>query len=179
MLTAENSVLVVVDIQGKLAQIMYERDALFTNVKKMIRGALVLGVPIIWVEQNPQGLGPTVPEIKELLAGLSPLEKFSFSCYREKRFVDRLESLGRRQVLLAGIEAHVCVYQTAMDLLGAGYEVQVVADAVSSRTRENKEIALTKMRDLGAVMTSTESALFELLRVAKGPKFKEILQIVK
>ncbi len=179
MLTTGNSVLLVVDIQGKLAQIMYERDALLTNVKKMIRGAQVLGVPIIWVEQNPQGLGPTVPEIRELLVGLSPLDKFSFSCCGEKSFLERLESLGRRQVLLAGIEAHVCIYQTAMDLLAAGYEVQIVADAVSSRTRENREIALTKMRDLGAVMTSTECALFELLRVAKGPKFKEILQIVK
>ncbi len=179
MLTRENSVLLVVDIQGKLAQIMHERDALFTNVGKMIRGAQVLGIPIIWVEQNPQGLGPTVPEIAELLAGLKPVEKFSFSCWGEKRFVDELKSLGRRQVILTGIEAHVCIYQTAMDLLGAGYEVEVVADAVSSRTRENKQIALIKMRDLGAALTSTETALFELLRVAQGPKFKEILQIVK
>lgn len=179
MLTTENSVLLVIDVQGKLAQIMHERDALFTNVRKMIKGAQVLGVPIIWVEQNPKGLGPTVPEIRELLAGLSPVEKFSFSCWGEKSFVDELKSLGRRQVLLAGIEAHVCIYQTAMDLLAAGYEVQVVADAVSSRTKENKEIALVKVRDLGAALTSTETALFELLRVAKGPKFKEILQIVK
>ena len=179
MLTVENSVLLVVDIQGKLAQIMHDRDALFSNVKKMIKGAQILGVPIIWVEQNPQGLGPTVPEIRELLAGLSPVEKFSFSCWGEKSFVDELKSLGRRQVLLAGIEAHVCIYQTAMDLMEGGVDVTVVADAVSSRTEQNRQIALTRLAAEGAHISSTEMALFELLRTAKHPRFREIARLVK
>ena len=135
-------------------------------------------MPILWAEQNPQGLGATVREIASLLPG-RPIPKRSFSCCGESRFMQALTDLGRRQVLLAGIEAHVCVYQTAMDLMERGFEVHVVADAVSSRTILNKDIALRTMRDAGASITSVETALFELLRVAEGEKFKEILKIVK
>jgi nicotinamidase-related amidase len=179
MLTADRTVLVVVDVQGKLAQIMFNRENLFANIGKMIRGIRLLGIPIIWLEQNPRGLGPTAREIADLMPGIEPISKMTFSCCGNPEFMRRLESLGRGQVLLVGIETHVCIYQTAMDLVGMDYEVQVVADAVSSRTEENKTLALTKIRDLGAGLTTTETALFELLKVAKGPKFKEMLRIVK
>ena len=178
MLEVENTVLVVIDVQGKLAQSMHEKDALFENIAKLIKAAGVLEIPIIQTEQYPKGLGPTVPEIAELLPG-EPISKVAFSCCGEKRFVEAMEELGRKQVLLCGIETHVCVYQTAVDLLGSGYEVQVVADAVSSRTPGNKAIGLAKMKDAGAGITSVETALFELLKVAEGEKFKAILRIVK
>jgi len=179
MLSSEETVLVVVDIQGKLAQLMYERESLFENVKKMIRGAGVLELPIVWVEQNPRGLGPTVPEIAELMPEKIPISKMTFSCAGNRVFTRELEVLGRKQVLLVGIETHVCIYQTVMDLKELGYEVQVVADAVSSRTEENKSVALMRIRDLGATLTTTETALFELLKVAEGPRFKAMLEIVK
>ena len=179
MLAVENTVLIIIDVQGKLAQLTHQKEALFENVRKMIRGAQVLGIPIVWAEQNPRHLGPTVPEVAELLTGIEPIAKLSFSCCGEERFVRALDETGRKQVLVAGIEAHVCVYQTAADLVARGYQVQVVADAVSSRTPENKAIGLAKATEAGASVTSTETALFELLREAKGDRFKAILKIVK
>lgn len=179
MLSRNDAVLMVVDVQGKLARLMHGKQALFENVRRMIRGANVLGIPVIWAEQNPKGLGPTVPEIAEVMTGIEPIPKLSFSCCGEDAIASTLQELGRRQVLLAGIEAHVCVYQTAMDLLGMGYGVHLVADAVSSRAKENREIGLQRMRDEGVKLTSVEMVLFELLRVAQGGHFKEIVRIVK
>ena len=179
MLTVESSVLVVIDVQGKLAQLMHGKEALFENLRRIVQGAQVLGVPILCTEQNPAGLGPTIPEVAEALGDVVRLPKLSFSCCGDERFVRELEDLGRKQVLLTGIETHICVYQTAVDLVARGCEVHVVADAVSSRTQENKAIGLRKMTDAGACLTSVETALFELLRVAEGAQFKQILRIVK
>ena len=179
MLTLENTALIIIDVQDKLSRVMYEKEMLFENLQKLIRGVQILGIPIIWTEQNPDGLGPTIPEVAHLLSDLQPIPKLSFSCCGDGRFLQELEALNRQQVLVTGIEAHVCVYQTAVDLLRLGYEVQIVADAVSSRTAENKEIGLEKMRSDGAGLTSMETALFELLKVAEGAEFREILKIVK
>lgn len=179
MLSPEKTVLLVVDVQGKLAHAMHDKDALFSNLQKIIRGAQVLAVPIIVTEQNPEGLGPTITEIAPLLGTIRPISKLNFSCCANEQFMRELESLGRSQILLTGIETHICVYQTAVGLLDRGYEVQVVADAVASRTPENKAIGLDRVKDAGAKLTSTEMALYELLQIAEGPKFKEILKIVK
>jgi hypothetical protein len=179
MLKTDNTVLVLVDVQGKLAQLMEGKAALFQNLRKLVQGVQVLGLPIVWAEQNPAGLGPTIPELAELLEGQTPIAKFSFSCCGDAAFLERLRATGRKQVLLAGIEAHVCIYQTAVELLQLGYEVEVVADAVSSRTAENKQIALAKLQQIGACLTSVEMALFEMLGKAEGPAFKAIVKIVK
>ncbi|UCE66825.1 MAG: hydrolase [Candidatus Zixiibacteriota bacterium] len=179
MLEIETAVLTLVDIQGKLATLMHNKEQFFQNVARLIRGARALEMPIIWNEQLPDKLGPTIPEIKGLLEGLSPLEKSSFSCCGNPDFMEKLKSAGRKQVLLAGMETHVCVYQTASDLLAEGYEVYLVADAVSSRTLENKLIGIQTIKDLGAKLTSVEMALFELLKVAMGDRFKKIAKIVK
>ena len=179
MLKMENVALLLVDIQGNLAHSMHGKELLFKNVQKLIKGIQVLGIPILWIEQNPQGLGPTIPEIADLLSNIQPISKMSFSCCQNDRFMQALKALNRKQVLIAGIEAHVCVYQTAVDLVDLGYEVQVVTDAVSSRNMENKEIGLQKMRDSGVSLTSVETALFELLKVAEGEQFRDILKIVK
>ena len=179
MLITENTLLLLIDIQGKLAHLMHDKAMLFNNLQKLIKGVQILDVPILWVEQNPAGLGPTIPEVADLLPDVEPVSKMSFSSCRNDRFLQALKALNRNQVLVAGIETHICVYQTAADLVAMGVEVQVVTDAVSSRTAENKAIGLQKMTDAGAMLTSVETALFELLRVAEGEPFKAILNIVK
>jgi nicotinamidase-related amidase len=179
MLTAENTILVVIDIQERLFHAMHDKERLLQNTQKLLSGMRVLEIPVILTEQYPKGLGATLPELKQLLPDIQPIEKLSFSCCQEEPFRRELESRQRKQVLLAGIEAHVCVYQTAMELLGLGYEVQVVSDCVSSRDAGNKGVALAKVSSAGAGLTSTEMALFELLRAARGDKFKQISNIVK
>lgn len=179
MLDREDTALVVIDVQGKLAQLMYDKANLFENLRRMVQGAQILEVPVLVTEQYPQGMGPTVAEVADLLPDTPPISKTSFSCCGNNAFSTALRSLNRRQIVLTGIETHICVQQTAVDLIGSGYAVQVVADAVSSRTLENKQIGLEKMRDASALITSTETALFELLKAAEGPQFKAVLNLVK
>jgi hypothetical protein len=179
MLTLEKTLLIIVDVQGKLAQLMYKKEPLFGQLQKIVKGAKVLGLPILWLEQNPKGLGPTIPEVADLMEGIQPISKFCFSCCGNEDFMQALKASKRSQVLIAGIEAHICVYQTAADLVKKGYGVQVVSDAVSSRTEQNLKIGLDKAKEAGAALTSVETALFELIRVAEGPAFKKLIQIVK
>ncbi|HHH75790.1 MAG TPA: hydrolase [Phycisphaerae bacterium] len=178
MIEKEDTVLVVVDVQEKLAKSVYDSDRLIDNIAILVKGADILGVPIIWTEQYPQGLGHTVQPLADLIKSPA-IEKKCFSCCYAEDFIDVLEDLGRPNVLLAGIETHVCVYQTAMDLLYEDCNVFVVADAVSSRTQENKAIGLERIVSECAEVTSVEMALFELLKVAEGPQFKAILKLVK
>ncbi|MGB6063511.1 MAG: hydrolase [Desulfomonilaceae bacterium] len=179
MLTQEQAVLLVVDLQEKLVQAMHEKQALVEIAAKVVQGAKILGLPILCTEQNPRGLGHTVPEVSELLSDIKPISKLSFSCCGEPRFVEELLKLNRKQALLCGIESHVCVYQTAADLIKLGWEVHVVTDAVSSRTLANKNVGLERCKELGALLTSAETALFELLKVAEGDEFKQMLKVVK
>ena len=179
MLEIHDCCLVVVDVQGKLAQLMTAREALFKNIRILIKSARILDIPVLWCQQAPEALGPTIPEIAELLTDAEPINKASFSCAGHEPFNAKLEALGRKQVLLCGIETHVCIYQTAMDLLGQGREVTVIADAVSSRAAENKQIALDRLVAEGATIASTEMALFGLLKTAEHPQFKPIAKLVK
>ena len=179
MLNIDKTALVIIDVQEKLSRVMHEKEKLFENLQKLVKGAKLLNIPIIITEQNPNGLGPTVSEIAPLLTDIKPVTKFSFSCCSEEPFLRQLEMLNRKQVLLAGIETHVCVYQTAVDLIEAGYEVHTIVDCVSSRTLENKNLALDKMKSEGANLTSVEIVLFELLKTVANPKFKELSKIVK
>lgn len=179
MLHEETSLLVVIDIQGNLAQAMADRDLLFESARKLIQGAKVFNLPIIATEQIPEKLGPTIPEVAELLEGITRIPKETFSCCENAAFMEALAKAGRRQILLCGIESHICVYQTVMDLLNMGCDVHIVADAVSSRTAKNREIGISKMVSAGAHLTSTETVLFELLKTAESDKFKDIFRIVK
>ncbi|MCU0562018.1 MAG: isochorismatase family protein [Desulfobacterales bacterium] len=179
MLQTTDTLLLIVDIQEKLFRSIHAKEELLANAQKLARGAGVLGIPLVWAEQNPRGLGPTVPELAALLTAAAPISKFSFSCCESQECMRALRASGRRSVLISGIEAHICVYQTAAGLAAAGFAVEVVADACSSRTPENKRIGIEKCRAAGAGITSVETALFELLKVAEGPVFKEILNIVK
>jgi nicotinamidase-related amidase len=179
MLHTQNSVLVLVDIQSKLAERMHEKEALLDNLQRLIRGMQALQVPILWAEQIPDKMGPTVECVRQLLNGLQPIAKASFSCYGDARFLQALAATGRKQAIVAGIEAHVCVLQTAVDLEAHGYRVDVVADAVSSRTLSNKLLALERMKASGVHLASVELVLFELMRTAEHPAFRDVLRIVK
>src|SRR4030042_3212884 len=130
MLEEKNCCLVIIDVQGKLAQLMYNNEALFKNIQILIKALQILSIPILWCQQIPKALGATVPQIANLLTNNEPINKSCFSCCGSKEFKEKIASLGRNQVLLCGIEAHVCVYQTAVDLLAEGKEVHIIADAV-------------------------------------------------
>jgi len=179
MLDKNSAVLVIVDVQGKLATLMHEKEPFFDKVVKTIKCCQVMNIPIIWNEQLPDKLGLTIDEIKTVLSDDKPLEKDTFSCCGNDDFVASLKNTGRDQILLVGMETHVCVYQTAMDLLNKDFDVHLLADAVSSRSLENKEIALGTMQNRGVNITSLEMAVFEMLQVAKGDEFKQVIKIIK
>ena len=178
MLKKEDAVLIFIDVQGRLAEIVDGSDVLFKNLTRLLKGMNALEIPVIATEQLPEKLGPTRNEFQELIRS-TVIAKSSFSCCDEPAFLDALQKNGRKQVLLCGIETHICVYQTALHLLDGGYEVQVVSDAVSSRDPANKALALCRMKAEGARLTGIEMLLYELLGDAKAPQFKSILQIVK
>ena len=171
--------LVVVDIQERLLPAIFERERVVQNAVRLIQGAAALSVPLFVTEQYPKGLGATVPEVASAVAGFAPISKLAFSACRAAGFVAALKGKKVSDVLLCGIEAHVCVSQTCLDLLSDGFRVFVVSDATSSRTPENYRIGVERMRSAGAVVVSTEMALFELLERAGTEEFKQILALVK
>ncbi len=181
-LDRNDAVLVVIDVQERLMPVIHERFEVETNIERLVRGTGVLGIPAIVTEQYVKGLGPTVEPLRRALEethGYRPIEKNCFSAQGCAAFAAQLAALDRRQVLLAGVETHVCVYQTARDLLAAGWNVWLVADAMSSRTARNREIALQRLVAEGARLSSTEMALFELLVVAGTEEFRAISKLVK
>lgn len=179
MFTIDRSVLVLIDVQGKLAELMVRRDDLYRHLDRLIRGAQALQIPILWTEQNPTRMGPTVEPLRTLLHAIAPIPKMSFSCAGEPVFAKALAALNRNQIILAGIETHVCVFQTAADLVRNGNSVVVPADAVSSRSEDNYRVGLERIRTAGATIASVESILFELMRTADHPAFRTILALVK
>ncbi|HSW44123.1 MAG TPA: hydrolase [Phycisphaerae bacterium] len=177
-LRPDNSVLLVVDVQEKLLPAIHEADSVVEYARRMIEAAKVLSVPILAAEQYPQGLGPTCATLREAFAPVKPVEKTLFSgCVAG--ITEGLKELGRPNVIVVGIEAHVCVQQTVLDLLRLGYTPFVCADAVGSRRPLDRDTAVARMRQGGAVVTTTESATFELLGEACTDAFKKILKIVK
>lgn len=179
MLNKDQTVGVLVDVQGRLADIVDNSEQVLASMAKLIQGLQLLEVPVIWLEQYPEGLGETNKQLKKHLGEQKPIRKMTFSACRTPEFIEKLEATGRSQILVAGIETHVCVYQTAAMLKEGDYEVEVVADAVSSRTQQNKDIGLTKMQHLGIAPTSVEMALYELMETAGTKTFKKMLKIIK
>lgn len=175
----DNSCLVIVDVQGKLAQLMYEKEQLFRNLEILAKSANILGIRILYCRQNPAALGDVIEQLTPHLETVAPIDKFCFSCCGSDDFNGAIEATAAKNVILCGIETHICVCQTALDLIDAGYEVHTIADAVSSRTAENKALALKRMSQEGARVSSTEMVLFELLKTARHPKFKDIARLVK
>lgn len=180
ILNKDDSVLVIVDIQERLAAVMEERDRVIANTLHLIEASRLLKIPVIVTEQYPKGLGPTVKEIRERLKDFyKPLEKITFSCCRDDNFINSLNQIGRKKVILSGMETHVCVLQTCIDLLGYGYNVHIVKDAVCSRSEDNFFTGIDFMRSAGAVITCTETVLFQLLERAGTEEFKVISKRIK
>ena len=182
VLEREHTALIVIDVQERLFPAMDSdhREEVMRNLKVLAATAQRLQVPTLATEQYPKGLGHTLPEMKAALpTGLEPIEKVAFSCWGVEAFRSRLTASGARQVLLGGIEAHVCVLMSALDLLAAGYGVHIVADAVTSRTQANWRLAMDQLRQAGAVVTTTETALFQLLRQADSDDFRELARLIR
>ena len=173
-LDRDDAILLVVDIQERLAVAMGERERVVTNTGHLVAAAQLLGVPIVLTEQYPKGLGPTVPELRAALDPAPAIVKMTFDCCGEPAFAPALERTGRSTVIVCGMEAHICVLQTVLGLLATGMTVHVAADAVCSRNPENARTALELLRDAGAVITCTETVLFQLLGRAGTPEFKTI-----
>jgi nicotinamidase-related amidase len=179
LLKKVNTGLIVVDIQGKLAQIVHDSDQVIARTTTLIRGAQALNLPILWLEQNPDKLGATVPAIRDVLAPHEPITKYTFDACGEKNFIKALQKSKVNQWLVCGIEAHICVYQTVASMVNLGHSVELVCDCISSRTEFHKELAIAKLSAKGVGLTSVEMCLYELVADCRTPEFKEILRLVK
>ncbi len=170
--------LMVIDFQEKLVPIMTESEVTVKNAITLIKMAKALEIPITITEQYPKGIGHTILEISEELEGFSIFEKDSFSSFTPE-IEKHISKNNKKKIIISGIETHICVFQTVRDLVKNGYEVYVVSDAVSSRTKANRENGLSLMKDIGAIITNTETVLFDLLKVSTHPKFRELSKLIK
>jgi nicotinamidase-related amidase len=173
-------VLLIVDVQERLFVAMEaeRREAVLRNIKILGAAAERLRLPVLHTEQYPKGLGPTVPELRDVMPG-APIEKTAFSCCAAGGFTDRLRATGADHVIVAGLETHVCVLLTALDLLTSGFGVSVVADAACSRRRDSHDIGLAQARQAGAVVTSTETVVFQLLKTADTDAFRDLSKLLR
>jgi nicotinamidase-related amidase len=175
----ERSAALVIDIQERLYPFIFENDKLTRNMTMLIEGLKIIGVPIFVTEQYVKGLGPTIEPVALLLATHPRIEKMSFSCCDEPRVMEGIAVTGKENIILAGIESHVCVLQTAIDLKRNGYQPIVVEDCVSSRRENDKRMAIERMRHEGVIITTVESILFELLRYSGTEQFRGVSRLVK
>jgi nicotinamidase-related amidase len=176
---AEECAGLLIDIQERLFPVMNGSKNLLARARILLKGLKILNIPVLLSEQYPKGLGPTVPELLDLIEGVRPVEKISFSCCGEPGIREQLSSLDKKWIIICGIEAHVCVLQTVTDLIEMGLVPVVVADCIGSRNPDDKKVALKRMSDEGAVITTSESILFELTQTAGTPLFKQISRLVK
>ncbi|MEN6625938.1 MAG: hydrolase [Candidatus Sumerlaeia bacterium] len=179
-LQLDEALLAVIDMQGKLLPAISERDSILNRVELLVRSARILDVPILWTEQYPRGIGPTVASIESLIGDAArPIDKLCFGCFGDERAASAASATGRRQLVVCGVEAHVCVLQTVLTALSAGWTVFVAEDAVGSRRNADRDVSLERMRQAGAIPTTAESAIMELLATAAHAKFREILPLIK
>lgn len=178
VLRSEKSAFLIIDVQEAFRQSIADLSQIAARIVVFGQGAQLLNIPILVTEQYPKGLGRTVAEISEILTS-EVFEKTAFSSCGANAFVEKLEKIGARQIIVAGIEAHVCVNQTVHDLLARGFQTHLLTDCISSRVAENKQIALAKMQQSGAILSSVEMALFELMRDARHEQFKAVQKLIK
>ena len=179
ILNRETTGLLIIDIQERILPVINENERVIENAIKLIKAFNILNLPVFLTEQYPKGLGQTTEIIQKELKNYSPIHKMTFSCSGAEGLFQSIKGSELKQIVVCGIETHVCVQQTVMDLLANGFQVNLAADAVSSRKQFDYEIALKRMQTLGAEITTTESILFEVLSVCGTPEFKEISKIVK
>lgn len=178
LIERKNSALVIIDAQEKLFPLMIRKEEMLKNIVKLIKFCRICKIPIILTEQYPKGLGRTIKEIREELKDVSPIEKTSFSCFGSKEFRKVLKRKKVNTLIIVGIEAHVCVLQTALEA-PKNFRVYVIADAISSRMFENVEIGLQRMRDAGVIISSTEITMYELLKDARTSEFREARELLR
>lgn len=178
-LDQNNCLLLLVDVQEKLVA-MLEKNTVVKKSNTLLQAANILGIPTVITEQYPEGLGKTVDFVAEhIKEDTVVFEKVSFSAIKDEGFLDKLKSFGKKQIIIGGIEAHICVHQTVADLLENGFEVYVVKDACASRKKDDFKSGIKLMEQNGAKISATEAVLFELLKTSKNPKFKEVQALVK
>lgn len=178
-LDAGKAALVIIDMQGRLAEIVHESETVIDDTVIMVKGAGLFELPVYCLEQLPEKIGRTTPRVAEALVGVEPIAKHTFSGLQAPDFASRLKDAGRTQILLAGIESHVCVYQTGRDLLEAGYEVFALTDCISSRRLSNRQLGLSQLERAGARLTSVEMTLFELQGEATGERFRKMILLLR
>ena len=178
-LVASDVVLVVVDMQERLLSVIHEGEQVMANTRLLLRAASALEVPVLLTTQYAKGLGPTHSAISELIPGASPTDKLTFSCFGSGEFKSALDATRRGTLLLAGVEAHICVLQTGLDAIASGLQVHVLADATGSRTARNAELGRRRLERDGAVVSSTEMAIYEMLGASGTPAFKSLLPFFK
>lgn len=179
ILKKETTALIIIDMQERILPVIRNFETVVDNTIKLIKGFKFLNLPVYYTEQYPKGLGHTSQKILDELSGLKAVQKLSFSCSGAVKLFDELKSKQLKQIVVCGIESHVCIQQTVLDLLANNFQVNLIADAVSSRKEMDYNIALDRMRINGAEITTAESVLFELLEVCGTPEFKEVSKIVK
>lgn len=175
----ENTIGLVIDMQEKLMPAIAGRDELLSNSLKLLSGLKIFKVPIVVTQQNTAGLGATVQAVNEVIGNFSYIEKNTFSCYREPAFIRVLNRIGKRNVVIMGIEAHICILQTTLDLIYNNFNPVIVEDCIGSCNENDKKVAIWRMRDVGAVITTSESMLYELCRESGTDEFKELLMLIK
>lgn len=176
LLNRDDALLVAIDMQERLLPVIAEKERVVENILKLVKFAPIIGLPIVLTEQ--QNLGETTPEIRAELKGVEPITKLAFDCFKSRSFAEKIRRLNRGTLIIAGIEAHICVAQTALHAL-ADHAVHVVSDAISSRSPHNRHVALDRMGNAGVTITSTEMVIYELLGKAGTDQFREALKLVK
>ncbi|WP_287155414.1 hydrolase [Candidatus Solincola tengchongensis] len=176
---AADSLLLVIDPQEKLVRMIHNREEVVGNIVRLLKFASIFSLPVILTEHYPQGLGYTVEEVNRELSEYRPILKRVFSCFGVPEFEEAVKGSGRKRLLVCGIETHICVCQTVLDALHRGYLVQVVSDAVGTRRPEDHYAALSRMRDAGATVTTSEALIYEVTCRADGEEFKKVLDLVK
>jgi nicotinamidase-related amidase len=179
ILRRDRAALLVVDVQERLWEVMRDRRRLADRLVVIVKACGLLEVPVFVTEQYPKGLGPTIGPLREVLADARPDVKMTFSCCGIEELPRALKRQGLEQVLVAGIEAHVCVLQTALDLLAAGFQVHLLTDAVSSRHEHDQRIAHRRLSRSGVTLSTVETAVFELMETAEAPEFKDVSKLIK
>jgi nicotinamidase-related amidase len=179
LLDTNNTGLLVVDVQEKLMQVMGRRQQVIDNIVKLLHLSQLYKHPITLTEQYPKWLGPTLPEITAVIPTYEPISKMHFNCCDEDGFIERLDSQGLKNIIITGVEAHICIYQTCVSILERGYAVHVPQDAVDSRTSENLRVGLDLMDKAGAFITSTETVIYQILKKAGTSEFKKMLKLMK
>jgi nicotinamidase-related amidase len=179
LLEKENTGIIIIDIQEKLMEVMGQKQRVFDNVIRLLELSKIFGLSVLFTEQYPKWLGPTLPEIVETSPSYDPINKMHFNCCDVEAFNEKLKSLGSKNLIVVGVETHICVFQTCVSLLERGYSIHVPQDAMSSRTDENWQVGLRLMEKAGAYITSTETIIYQIMKKAGTTEFKKMLKVIK